>query len=303
MNEIKVLFLIPDCFFLVSVSEDAMSAFQRRGLPFRDVFDSSFDDVVDVGYLSTAAAVELIQRRIVGMRVPFILLCHCMSGGLARDLIRAARDVVTLNSRDPNGRDLAQIARVMVADDIAVKANAAMIACRRLRPGPGVDVVLSWLEEAATKQWTAPDLLDWLRRSASKLKALGLWRIANLGGEAGTAAAVGLAKEFVAFSLFSATLLELFATERPAQFWAGIAPKAGACPIDELVKARQAFTIDPCLAWKGIVRFRRNAGGFAKAPPFPRLTPIANERGPRLSALGVGVLDRLSAGAHDGRAN
>jgi hypothetical protein len=226
-----------------------------------------------------------------------------MSGGLARDLIRAAREVVTLNAEDSN-RDLAEIARLMVTDDIAIKANAAMVACRRLRPGPGVELVLNWLDEAARERWTAPALLDWLRRSDSKMKPLTLWRVSNLGGKAGTVAAVGLAREFAAFSLFSATLLELFATERAADFWAATAPKERECPIDDLVSARQAFTINPRLAWEGILRFRNDVDGLTEAPPFPKFVPLGSGRGPRLSALGVGILDRLSVGTHDdGRAD
>jgi hypothetical protein len=63
LNEIKVLFGIPHCFFLVSLSEDAMSQFERRGLPMRDVFDSSFDDVVRVGPLDASRSVALLRER------------------------------------------------------------------------------------------------------------------------------------------------------------------------------------------------------------------------------------------------
>ena len=35
LNEIKVLFGIEHCFYLLSVSESAMSSFERPGLPFR----------------------------------------------------------------------------------------------------------------------------------------------------------------------------------------------------------------------------------------------------------------------------
>jgi hypothetical protein len=46
LNGIKSIFGVPGVYFLVSVSQDAMSSFERRGLPFRDVFDSSFDEIV-----------------------------------------------------------------------------------------------------------------------------------------------------------------------------------------------------------------------------------------------------------------
>src|SRR5262249_39269906 len=52
LNEIKSIFGLEHCFYLISVSENAMSNFERRGLPFRDVFDSSFDDFVHVEHLN-----------------------------------------------------------------------------------------------------------------------------------------------------------------------------------------------------------------------------------------------------------
>jgi hypothetical protein len=51
LNDIKGVFGVRNCFYLVSMSEDAMSSFERRGLPFRDVFDSSFDAIQRVAYL------------------------------------------------------------------------------------------------------------------------------------------------------------------------------------------------------------------------------------------------------------
>ena len=99
LNEIKVVFRIPNCFFFISVSEDAMSAFERRGLPFREVFDSSFDDVVKVDHLDFASSEELLNRRIVGLPAPFAALAHCLSGGLPRDLIRNTRELIELPPR------------------------------------------------------------------------------------------------------------------------------------------------------------------------------------------------------------
>jgi hypothetical protein len=45
INDIKGVFGVRGCYYLVSISEDAMSSFEQRRLPFRDVFDSSFDEV------------------------------------------------------------------------------------------------------------------------------------------------------------------------------------------------------------------------------------------------------------------
>ena len=63
LNEIKALFYLERCFYLISVSESAMSNFERRGMPFRDVFDSSFDAIVHVDYLNLDKAKRLLRRR------------------------------------------------------------------------------------------------------------------------------------------------------------------------------------------------------------------------------------------------
>ncbi|NCU05708.1 MAG: hypothetical protein GXC73_17195, partial [Chitinophagaceae bacterium] len=65
LNEIKSIFGLPRCFFLISVSENAMSLFERRGLPFRDVFDSSFDHIVYVDYLNLETSISLLKRRVI----------------------------------------------------------------------------------------------------------------------------------------------------------------------------------------------------------------------------------------------
>src|SRR5439155_21212139 len=84
----------PHVYFLVSVSDEALTSFERRGLPLRDVFDSSFDEIIRVEPLRYEDSRRLLYRRVVGLTEPYIALCHCLSGGLARDLIRAARQVV-----------------------------------------------------------------------------------------------------------------------------------------------------------------------------------------------------------------
>jgi hypothetical protein len=93
LNEIKGIFGIPHMYFMVSVSDDALTAFERRGLPLRDAFDSSFDEIIYVGPLSYVESRRLLYRRVIGLTEPYVALCHCLAGGLARDLIRAARQV------------------------------------------------------------------------------------------------------------------------------------------------------------------------------------------------------------------
>jgi hypothetical protein len=130
MNEIKALFGLPHCFYLLSVSENAMSSFDRRDVRFRDVFDSSFDDIIYVDYLDPEQARNLLRRRVIGMPVPFLDLCYCMSGGLARDLIRVCRTLFQARRTEETENTLAALSESMVRADIHDKLRATSIAAR-----------------------------------------------------------------------------------------------------------------------------------------------------------------------------
>jgi len=94
LNDLKNILNLENCFYLVSVSENAMSAFELRGLPFRDAFDSTFDEVVHLSYIDLKQAREIISRRLIGFPEPFLQLAYALSGGLPRDLIRVTRKMV-----------------------------------------------------------------------------------------------------------------------------------------------------------------------------------------------------------------
>ena len=48
LNEIKVIFGVERIYYLLSVSENALSSFERRGFPLRNTFDSCFDEIIHV---------------------------------------------------------------------------------------------------------------------------------------------------------------------------------------------------------------------------------------------------------------
>ncbi|MBA4010940.1 MAG: hypothetical protein C0481_03665 [Phenylobacterium sp.] len=130
LNGVKSVFGIPRCFYLISVSEHALSAFERRGLGFRDAFDSAFDDVCLVTYGELAASRELLARRIVRFPEPFVQLCHMLSGGLPRDLIRYARLVLELADAEPAGLNVAAAASQLARLELDSKVRASSVALR-----------------------------------------------------------------------------------------------------------------------------------------------------------------------------
>ncbi|MFF0773436.1 hypothetical protein ACFYUK_31400 [Nonomuraea wenchangensis] len=223
LNDIKGIFGIPHTYFMISVSDDAMSAFERRGLPFRDAFDSSFDEIIRVGPLSYAESTRFLYRRVVGLTEPYIAFCHCLSGGLSRDLLRAARAVVRTAYALPSPA-LAPICLAVLKDEIRKKAHALMEAASDL-PGDVLDLLHAQTHRRSdrTPRELAQSLLN---------RPLD-----------------GPALEFAAYSYFCATLEEIFTGE--------LTGSRNAETFDDLAAARHAFAIDTRLAWRTISAARR----------------------------------------------
>jgi hypothetical protein len=76
-----------------ATQEQALSSDQPQ-LPRRKTFESAFEQRVRVEYLNLEASIQLLKRRVTGLPVPFVCLIYTATGGLARDLIRAAREML-----------------------------------------------------------------------------------------------------------------------------------------------------------------------------------------------------------------
>jgi hypothetical protein len=285
LNELKAIFGVRGCYYLISISEEAMASFDRRGLPFRDVFDSSFDDVVNVSYLSLLDAQRLLNRRLV-LPIPFTCLCYCLSGGLARDLIRAARNVVEAQPKRPSeledlqqrpatprtpqeGRDervplrIDEAARRLVGEEVRLKTAATMAALRAVELEPEVTEVVQWcsrMQQCHPISHAA--LLDqcrWCIDSGS---------LQSGGSEdseevlAARQTLFRLTRELCGFYYYAATILEFFHKDvDEQQVKETIDPTAGDRSLDLLATSRQAFAVNPSLAWEAVSRFRE-AWGF-----------------------------------------
>ncbi|MGH9429002.1 MAG: hypothetical protein ACRD2L_22185, partial [Terriglobia bacterium] len=141
LNEIKSIFGLERCFYLISVSENAMSNFERRGLPFRDAFDSSFDNIIYVDYLSFTGAKRLLAERVTGKPIPFFGLSYCLAGGLPRDLIRHFRHLVELSEREGKdgaqpANDITALCQELVSADLKAKIRAVGVAAKRIELEP-----------------------------------------------------------------------------------------------------------------------------------------------------------------------
>ncbi|WP_327395427.1 P-loop NTPase fold protein [Streptomyces phaeochromogenes] len=124
LNELKAVFDVPQCLFVLSVSDEALRDADLAILGQRDAFDSAIDEVVRVNPLDQITAQKLLDSRVIGLPVPFMALFYCLSGGMPRDLLRTARAAVSLIPREQT-RSLGEIANELVDRELDRIANAA----------------------------------------------------------------------------------------------------------------------------------------------------------------------------------
>ncbi|WP_440106217.1 hypothetical protein [Streptosporangium sp. H16] len=276
LNEIKGIFGVPHVYFMISVSDDALMAFERRGIPLRDAFDSSFDEIVRVGLLSYVESRRLLYRRVIGLSEPYVALCHAMSGGLARDLIRSARQLVRIDQSLVMARDtdeeqiqegieadrylllaegdgmpeitrapsaLASLCTALVQEELARKARAIAHALGGASLGrvEGFHQILYDVGYGDSAAKSPMEILDILAE----------------GGTDESPDVGRLRLDFTAYAYFCATLREVFDESLDGSRitrctnnadWPG--------SFDALASARHAFVMDARIAWRAVTRFR-----------------------------------------------
>ncbi|SDP10582.1 hypothetical protein SAMN05428975_0323 [Mucilaginibacter sp. OK268] len=249
LNEIKSVFGIPRVFYLISVSENAMNSFERRGMPFRDVFDSSFDSIVYVDYLNLTATQLLLQRRIVGKPMPFFSLAFCLAGGLPRDVIRYFRNILELAVND---RQLPVIVQRLVTDEVDAKIRAMLQALRQLRQVPGAEAVLAALYGMKPGNYTTTELETAAGLLGKKLKNLA--KAANAADASDEARALlALANESWSYLAYAATLLALFSLNTEVK----IKQMETDGHYQELGRVRQLLAVDHGLALDLVIGLRK----------------------------------------------
>jgi len=234
-----------------------MSVFERRGLPIRDVFDSSFDDVQYVPHLRFSDSRKLLERRVVDLPVPFAGLLHCISGGLPRDLVRAARELVALEEGTP----LEEAAAELLRRSMGAKVEAAKIVARRFELEEHSALLIGWLDRFLLAEFQTTTLLDFCERFGDLLANLeSLPAEAPIATERRRLRALGA--QLVTFAYYAATALEFFPKLSNRAFMQGIlegAEEKGNKPshVDDLAGVTQTFAVDITSAWAMLSRFRK----------------------------------------------
>ncbi|MBA2890118.1 hypothetical protein [Nonomuraea soli] len=260
LNEIKGIFGLPHVYFMVSVSDDALMTFERRGLPLRDAFDSSFDEILRVGALDYAESRRLLYRRIIGLHEPYVALCHILAGGLARDLLRTARQLVRLGhalsaaaAGDSNGGHHSSFVDYL----FTAETGAA----------PTPPPMLTELSAAL--------IAEELRRKAratvhtgveGQCRALLYETAYGIAGECEATAIVDalldkgplspLMRDFAAYAYFCETLREFIGRLDGASVARCVDERTWPGSFDALAGARYAFAVDAEIAWETVSAFR-----------------------------------------------
>lgn len=277
INDIKSIFGLQNCFYLVSVSEDAMSSFERRGLPIRDEFDSAFDELLYVEHLKFNVAKTLLEQRVLGRPIPFFALSYCMSGGLPRDLIRSFRKVLEVDGPSPGQPpSLSSVCNQLVTNDIVAKALAVRTAARKIKLPVGIDLLVTAMRQLEDAAGTDDALETQARQLLGPTFFPAPATARTVGEEKDTEAALNqlrdLAEEIATYILFVVALRRFF-TDKLTQ--ADLVAAIDSGRIDKLAQARRYLGVNPAITrsmidgWKASLSVPPSSALLAQTPRSP----------------------------------
>jgi hypothetical protein len=284
LNEIKGILDADHTRFLVSMSEDAIASFERRGLPFRDVFDSSFDEVVRMPYLAPAEADVLLKRKVLDVPPAYLALAYAQSGGLPRDLLRSLGRILAVPSSAGFASEVprSDLVRHVIHEDLAAKRDAATGAIKSILIEPAASSLLRAFYEMDTCQPVGPRskpcLLDddWL-------VGFDQVHIFVPGDDSPDLPELRtlqrLAVELLGYFYYCRTVLELFVPDdqKSVDRLVDAVDEGSGRILTQLARARQNFAVNPFVAWEQVSSLRSEQQiGLASFPvPRPLMTPTS----------------------------
>ena len=242
IDDIKGIFGVPQCHFLVSVSEDALAQFERRGMPFRTSFDSAFDEIVSLEYFSFPETCGLVRARVLGTPLKFVALCHAISGGLPRDLIRSLRAIYELTLPIT----LSDAASHIVVSEVRRKTALMATGLEGATFQPWSKLLAVWSEHLGSKLNSSDNLLG---------AAIELFELSRLAIESGKASteedrnAIGLSEEMAVFVYYCATIVQICGDQ--------LSSTQVIAMLEQMARARQGFAATSALAWSRVNSVRK----------------------------------------------
>ncbi|GAB3890371.1 hypothetical protein GCM10029964_061780 [Kibdelosporangium lantanae] len=270
VNEIKTVFGVANCVFLVSVSDDALASFERRGIPIRDALDSAFATMIAVEPFTLRESQRWLNRQIIGLPSPFACLCYCLSAGIPRELARAAATLddlyreheaaIEAEPREdlPRYLRLSEVTERIIAEDVAAKLRAFSYAAQQQPTSAAAsDLIVTINTVGKLSHPRIDQLLSRLDDLASTLR-----NDCNVA-EDGTPELKKLRNEAASFCYLSAAIVELFdnrlGEDTLNRLCTGTRPL-----IDTLAEARRALAVEPLLTWSMVTEMRQYCAKFCK---------------------------------------
>ncbi|MBM7774454.1 hypothetical protein JOD54_004658 [Actinokineospora baliensis] len=233
INDLKTVFGVEGCFFLVAVSEDALASFDRRALAVRTTFDSAFETVIRVDRFSLDFTRRLLVQRVLRLPEPYVWLCHALSGGLPRDLNRTVRQLYDLRSTG-TGDQLPDLATALVDLDLRTVVRGQLTRVSG-RVDPGTGALVQWLSRGLSVERTSAAL-------TAHANAVPLPDPANPHHDD----LLHLAQQTSVYLHYTATLLRAFTEDLPSVTAA--LRDTDAAAIADLADCRTHLSTDPALA-------------------------------------------------------
>ncbi|MEU4766389.1 NACHT domain-containing protein [Actinosynnema sp. NPDC023794] len=232
VNDLKSVFGVQGVFFLVAVSQDALTSFSRRVLSVRTTFDSAFDDVIQVSRLTLTQTRRLLVQRVLRLPEPFVWLCYALSGGLPRDLNRIVRQLYDARTElGPDRFDRLALELIRQDLDTTVHGQVQQIAGR-------TDEIsgrsLRWLAEVSRLPLTSEALTGHVKAAPSlPPQSEDLWQ---------------LQEQSSAYLRYAAALLRSFCEQSAATVAALRDVPDDDNPLRHLADARTHLSVDAAMA-------------------------------------------------------
>ncbi|MEU1278896.1 hypothetical protein [Streptomyces sp. NPDC005805] len=257
LAEIKAVFGVSHVYFLLSVAEEIGAGFVRRGMPVRDVLDSSLDDVIHVVPRSLEQSHRILQSRVPGLPSPFIALAHCLSGGITRDLIRFTRCMVAIPERiGPGGGRLPRVALTLLLDEFQKSLRSFRVA---LGEADGVDGYrLDDIRLTLTGVWErgVDESVEEAANTVRKLLEVADSRALSQERDSADDVVQGWS-EVAAYADFILAMIEFFAVARRFPDEYAMRRKGPEGQLDRLAEARLDLEVSPRSSRLLLERFRK----------------------------------------------
>jgi len=142
LKEIKGALFQQGCYYLISISEDCAKAFRGRLAEGRDIFESTFEDVISIRQMSPKTARAMVEKRLrtddstVQLSDESVDILTVFSGAIPREIVRHLRATV-LKAKEGKSKNPKAIGRNIFRAELR-----QWMAQLRAAPYRGEDLIL-----------------------------------------------------------------------------------------------------------------------------------------------------------------